>query len=448
MYTQITCPNCGTPYTAEIHQIVDARHTPELKQRLLSGTLNMAVCPNCSAGGQISSILAFHDPEHELFMIYLPTDLNINQVQREQAIGRLTQDVMNSLAPEERRAYILQPQMMINMQTFMEKVLETEGVTKEMIARQQKQADLLRTLARADKDVQDYLLKERLDEIDETFFAMLQSFIDTAAQTNDDRQIIPLINLRARLMTETEAGRRLEQRQLAVHKLSQEARQQGGLSPQLLARHVIANQADEDVVQALVMAGQGALHYEFFSELTAAMEKAEKAGDKTATERLTRYRDQYLQLYDEMQKASQQVMGEAMQTLQTLLDAPDKATAVRQNVDKLDDVFMYVLSARLAEAEQGRQQAEFQALSEIQEAVMGLVEEQMPPELQLINDLVRAETPTEQNRLLDENRALLSPEMLEVIDQIMEQAQGAGQPEMDGRLQEIKKAIAGRLVKQ
>lgn len=445
MYTQITCPNCGTPYTAEVHQLVDARRTPELKQQLLNGMLNVAVCPNCGAGGQLTSILVFHDADHELFMIYIPQELHLNQMQREQTIGRLTQDVMNSLPPEERRAYMLQPQMIINMQTFMEKVLETEGITKEMIARQQKQAELLRTMARADKDVQDYLLKERAGEIDETFFAMLQSFIDAAAQTNDDKQTLPLINLRARLMTETAVGRRLEQRQIAIHKMSQEAKKQGGLSPQLLAKHVIANQEADDVVQALVMAGQGALRYEFFGDLTAAIEKSEKEGDKAAVQRLTEYRETYLALYDEMQNATRQVMGQAMQTLQALLEAPDKATAVREHADQLDDVFMYILSARLAEAEQKGQQAEVQALQQLQEVIVGLVEEQMPPEIQLVNDLVQAESLAAQNKMLDENQDLLSPDLVAMIDQIIEQASQASQPALDGRLRDIKAAIQARL---
>jgi hypothetical protein len=445
MYTQITCPNCGTPYTADVHQVVDARRTPELKQRLLNGTLNVAVCPNCRAGGQMASLLLFHDPDHELFMIYMPPELNLNQMQREQAIGRLTQDVINNLPPEERRAYMLQPQMMINMQTFMEKVLETEGITKEMIDRQQKQSELLRTLARADKDVQDYLLKERAGEIDETFFAMLQSIIEAASQTNDDRQLLPLVNLRARLMLETAVGRRLEQRQMAVHKMSREAKQQGGLSPQLLAKHVIANQEDEDVVQTLVLAGQGALQYEFFSELTNTIAKAEKLGDKGMAQRLTGYREKYLQLYDEMQQSSRQIVEGAMATLQQLLDAPDKLTAVQQHADELDDAFMYVLSARLSEAEQKGRKQEFQALNEIQEAIISLMQEQMPPEIQLINELVYAETPEIQNKLLDENRDLLSPELVEMLNQIMAQAKESGQPDLDGRLQAIKAAIQARL---
>jgi hypothetical protein len=139
-------------------------------------------------------------------------------------IGRLARQVMEMTPQEERRAYMFQPRMMLNMQTFMEEVLETEGITKEMIARQKKQSELLQTLLRADRDVQDHLLQERAGEIDETFFAMLNQFVEQAKQMNDDTQLLPMLNLRARLMTGTAVGRRLEAQQIAVHKMSQAAK--------------------------------------------------------------------------------------------------------------------------------------------------------------------------------------------------------------------------------
>lgn len=347
MRTQVKCPQCGTPYLAEVHQVIDTRQNPELKQQLLSGQLNLAICPNCGAGGQISTVLLFHDPEHELFMVHVPHELNLNQVQREEIIGQLSQQVMNNTSPEQRRAYMFQPQMILNMQTFMEKVLETEGITPEMIARQRKQAELLRTLATADMDVADLLIKERMDEIDETFFAMLQSTIDAASQTNDNRQLLPLVNLRARLMTETPAGRRLEKRQVALHKFNQDARKQGGLTPELLLKHIVANQEDEDIVNALVLAGQGALSYQFFQLLTEEIEKQEKSGDQAGAQRLSEIRTNLLQLYDAMQQQSQQILKTAENTLESILTAPDKKAAIKENQEQIDDAFMYVLSARI-----------------------------------------------------------------------------------------------------
>lgn len=445
MHTQLTCPQCGTPYSAEVHQVVDSKHTPQLKQQLLNGQLNVAVCPNCGAGGQMATILLFHDADHEMFMVHVPQELNLNTMQREQMIGQLTKQVMEDMPPEERRAYMFQPQIMLNWQTFMEKVLETEGITPEMIARQKKQSELLQTLIRADKDVQDVLLAERADEIDETFFAMLQQFVDMASQMQDNQQMVKITNLRARLMTETPAGQRMEQQQMALHKLSREAKQQGGLSPAMLVAHIIANQEQPHVVDALVMAGQGALQYEFFNLFTAEIEKLEKAGDKAAVARLTALRADLLKLYEGMQEQSKNMMQAAMDTLNVILEAPDKNQALAENAQKIDEAFMAVLAARMNEAEQKNDMLQFQALNEIHSLIYAQMERTLPPHVQLLNELVRSESPEEQVQLLDENAQFVSDDLIQLIDQVMEQAGDQGQDDLNGRLQSVKTLVQARL---
>lgn len=445
MHTQLTCPQCGTPYSAEVHQVVDSKHTPQLKQQLLNGQLNVAVCPNCGAGGQMATILLFHDADHEMFMVHVPQELNLNTMQREQMIGQLTKQVMEDMPPEERRAYMFQPQIMLNWQTFMEKVLETEGITPEMIARQKKQSELLQTLIRADKDVQDVLLAERADEIDETFFAMLQQFVDMASQMQDNQQMVKITNLRARLMTETPAGQRMEQQQMALHKLSREAKQQGGLSPAMLVAHIIANQEQPHVVDALVMAGQGALQYEFFNLFTAEIEKLEQAGDKAAVERLTALRADLLKLYEGMQEQSKNMMQAAMDTLNVILEAPDKNQALAENAQQIDEAFMAVLTARMNEAEQKNDIPQFQALNEIHSLIYAQMERTLPPHVQLLNELVRSESPEEQVQLLDENAQFVSDDLIQLIDQVMEQAGDQGQDDLNGRLQSVKTLIQARL---
>lgn len=445
MQTQLTCPQCGTPYLAEVHQVVDSKHTPQLKQQLLNGQLNVAVCPNCGAGGQMATIILFHDAEYEMFMVHVPQELNLNTMQREQMIGQLTKQVMDDMPPEERRAYMFQPQIMLNWQSFMEKVLETEGITPEMIARQKKQSELLQTFIKADKDVQDVLLKERANEIDETFFAMLQQFVDMAAQMQDNKQMVKLTNLRARLMTETAVGQRMEQQQMALHKLSRQAKKEGGLTPAMLAEHVIANQEQQHVVDALVMAGQGALQYEFFSHFSAEIEKLEKAGDKASVERLKALRADLLNLYEGMQEQSKNMMQEALNTLNTVLQAPDKNQALAENAQKIDEAFMAVLAARMNEAEQKNDMLQFQALNEIHSLIYAQMEQTLPPHVQLLNQLVRSESPDEQVQLLDENEQFVSDDLVQLIDQVMEQAGERGQDDLNGRLQSVKTLVQARL---
>jgi hypothetical protein len=257
--------------------------------------------------------------------------------------------------------------------------------------------------------------------------------------------MVKLTNLRARLMTETAAGQRMEQQQMALHKLSREAKKEGGLSPAMLVKHIIANQEQPHVVDGLVMAGQGALQYEFFSLFTAEIEKLEQAGDKTAVSRLTALREKLLNLYEDMQQQSRSMMEEAMATLNTILNAPDKEQALMENAQQIDEAFMSVLVARMNEAEQKNDIPQFQALNEIHGLIYAQMERTLPPHVQLLNELVRSESPEEQVELLNENADVVSDDLIRLIDQVMEQAGEQGQDDLNGRLQSVKTLIQARL---
>lgn len=437
MQTQLTCPNCGTPYMADIYQVIDAARQPQLKQMLLSGQLNVAVCPNCGAGGRVATPLLFHDPAHELFMVHIPQEMNLDQVQREEMIGRMVSQVVNQTPAEQRKGYMLQPQTILTMQGFMEKVLETEGITPEMVARQQKQAELVDTLSRADKDVVDYLLKERVKEIDETFFAILRAQIDAAEQANDNKRMVQLINLQAKLMTTTEVGRELERRQMALHALNREAQKAGGLSPELLLKHIIANKDDEVLVNTIAVAGQAALTYDFFSQLTDAIDKAE---EPEATQ-LKKVRDDLLKLQQEMREASQQILAQANETLDTILAADDLERAILTQAGSIDEAFLHVLSARLMHAEQSNKQEEAAKLKQIEAVITSLMQTDAPPELDFLNQLVQATTFEDRAALIEDNRDMVSPDLVELVDALIEQSQSSGQAELAERLREIREQL-------
>lgn len=445
MHTQIACPNCGTPFTAEIHQVIDVGRQPELKRMLLSGQLNVAVCPSCQTPTQLSSALLYHDPAHELFMVYVPQELQLDQMKREQYIGQLTRQVIEGTPPEQRRGYMFSETTVLTMDSFMEKVLETEGITREMIDRQRKQGELLNTLATADTDVVEYLIKERSSEIDETFFAMLRSYIEAASQQNNNAQLIPLINLQAKLMTETEVGRRIEQQNMALSALNMEAKAEGGLSPRLLLRHILQNQEDPPTVRIIAQAGAQALTYEFFTGLTAEIEKQKLAGKEDKVISLTQIRTELLEFQEELRNQSERILREAQDTLALFLQSGDVSQVVRANQDRIDDAFMYVLTNEIDRAEQAKQIDRLEKLNQISEEITKSIQGDAPPEIQFLTLLVQAENEDDIERLIIENQELISPELLQVIDMLQDQAQTTGQEQLIERLGIIKGKIGIRL---
>lgn len=444
MQTQMTCPNCGAVYVTEIDQVIDVGRQPQLKELLLSGRLNLAVCPNCGAGGRVATPMLYHDPAHDLFMVFVPPELNLDQIRREELIGRLAQQVINRIPMEQRRGYMLQPQTMLTLQSFMERVWETEGVTPEMLAQQQRQVDLLRNLAGAAPDVQDYLLKENRRLIDETFFAILRAQIDALSQSDRNGQLINLLNLQAKLMTETEIGRSIEKRQMAIHAFNRDAQKQGGLTPQLLLSHIMANQDDDTVVNTLAVMGNAALTYEFFALMTGEIEKLEKR-DPAAAARLTQVREQLLALQQEMQQATQQALQGARATLDAILAADDTEAATLEHMAQIDDAFMHVLEARLAHAEQSGRRDELARLLRIQDVLISQAQGTAPPEVELLSRLVSAPDAAERHRMLDEQPDLITPELMQVVEMLRDQARSAGQTDLVERLGEVQTDLRARL---
>lgn len=445
MQTQLTCPNCGTPYTADIHQVIDAARQPQLKEMLLSGQLNFAVCPSCGAGGRVATPLLYHDPAHDLFMVHVPQELNLDQVRREELIGRMVKQVMDQTPAEQRRGYMLQPQTILTMQSFLEKVLETEGITPEMLARQQKQAELINTLSTAAPDVVDYLLKERANEIDDTFFAILRSQIDALSQSNDPNQVVPLLNLQAKLMTSTEAGRKLEKRQMALQAFSREVQKQQGLTPELLLKHLKANIDDPNVVNVIAINGQAAMTYDFFTMLTDEIEQLEKARKTDEARQLSELRDDLLQLQKDLRAATEEVLKNAQATLDTIVAADDVETALMQNADRVDEAFMHVLSARMAHAEQSGNKDQLAKLRQIEQFILSMAQGGVPPELDLLNELVSAASAEDRAAIMAGNGNMLSEDLIALVEALRGQAESSNQTDLSERLAQIGRELEAAL---
>ena len=83
---QVQCPNCGTPYAVPIFTIIDLGVNPELGPALLGGQVNMAMCPQCGAGGPLSAPLMVHEPAHDFLGVFVPPT-GSDESQRQRIIG-------------------------------------------------------------------------------------------------------------------------------------------------------------------------------------------------------------------------------------------------------------------------------------------------------------------------------------------------------------------------
>jgi hypothetical protein len=318
-------------------------------------------------------------------------------------------------------------------------VLETEGVTPDMIAHQQEQAELLQKLLTVDTEEVNSIIKEREDDIDEGFFVLLRTLLDAAEQANQEDQAIKLINLQAKLYRQTEFGRHLEKQQQVLRAFNQDVQKSGGLDPKLLLKYVLANREDEQLIKSLVSIGRPAFNYEFFILLSERIDKREKSGINT--EELYGLREQLLQLQEEMEKESRRLIENAQKTLNQMVEASDREKAVRSNISKVDNLFMHLLTSSIEESKRRGDSNRLTTLEEIHKLIIEEMDRQAPPEIRLINNLLLTPNEEEQLKLLEENEHLVTPELSQMLDLIGEEAEGSGGEELKKRLNQVKGLI-------
>ena len=208
---QVQCPSCGTPYVVPIFSIIDLGANPELLGALLGGQVNMAMCPNCGAGGALSAPLMVHDPGHDFLGVYTPPT-GMDDVQRQKLIGDLTQALMRRLPQEQRRGYMLTPKQYMDWQRFIEKLWEFQGVTPEMLRRQRAQTDALQNLVRLVDDEQalDIAIGRYADLIDRQFFGLLDRLAVMISTQGDPQAAQQMMTLRNALLAKTDAGKEIQ----------------------------------------------------------------------------------------------------------------------------------------------------------------------------------------------------------------------------------------------
>src|ERR671923_2760555 len=140
---QLTCPNCRTPFQAKLFTLVDVGRQPALKNYLLSGQLNFAVCPNCGTPSMLGAPLIYHDPAKQLFLVHFPQQLNARPEEQERFIGEATSFIMRDLPPNAPRGYLLAPRRFLTLNSLVDAILEADGISRETIEAQRKRMELI-----------------------------------------------------------------------------------------------------------------------------------------------------------------------------------------------------------------------------------------------------------------------------------------------------------------
>ncbi len=434
--TPITCPNCQTRYVVPLRTVVDVGQEPELKEEFLRGRLNRARCPKCGAEGMLSVPLVYHDPDKELLITYVPGELEMPVDEREKFVGSLVRSVMNGVPQEQRKGYFLRPQTAISLDGLYDMVLEAEGVSKEALAKQRAAVRLIQELlAVVDDDITlDQLVAQHKDELDYEFFLIISSMLDRDAQGEeppagpaDDMQ--PLRTLREKLL------QRVTPRMPGVAA-------QGATYDELI--QLLRDVEPGDAFTRALAVNRGRIDYGFFLALTGKIDAANAAGDTAEAQALTGLRSRINEGLDQQVEMLRAIEDRAVLLIMELSEADDPEAAAREHKDELNDVLIAVLTRYMSAAEEGSKR--YERLQRVREAIINVLEEDLPPEVRLINRLARAEYPDGTNAILEQNRRILSDAFLKEFDRLTETARSDA--ELTRHMQDVRGQISAKMLIQ
>jgi hypothetical protein len=408
MMVRVTCPACQKPFQARVDQVLDVKQDPGAKARVLNGKVNVAQCPNCGMTGSMGLPFLYHDPEEELALVFMPMEAGGDNEDRQRIIGQLTRAAMDELPSEDRKAYLLDPQVFLTMDNLMKEVLKADGVTEEMIEEQHARGELLRRMFEATSDEALEAMIEANDEaIDTDFFYLLDRNLEVVQDSGMNNEVKKLTALRDKLLELSSTGQEIKERNELVEELRENPDRDTLLD-------LLVRAPDEDARELLISFGRPLLDYLFFQNLTS---RIEAASDTEKKEQLTSLRKNVLDIRDELDAQIKALYQSRSQLIRDLLQSDDPETLIRQKAGKVDEVFLEILGANIQEAQKAGNKDAVQSLQKIWNLVEGLMEESLPPGLRLFNRLMRAGDEAEIERLLDENPAFVSEGVAKSLEQ-------------------------------
>ena len=439
---QINCPNCGHQYVVPVFTILDLGANPELRAPLLSGQINVASCPSCGAGGPLGAPLMIHDPDNKFLGVYVPMDSGRDDLARQKAIGDLTQTLMRKIPSDQRKGYMLQPTQYVDWQRFTEKLWEFEGVTPEMLRRQRDQSGLLQRLVGLVKDDKALELALARDAglVDRDFFGLIDQLVMMGRQQGQVEELQLLVQLREKLLNMTPAGLQVKQQQEKIRALLGQIKPTTSREELVdLVLHEWMGEDGQQVVGTLAVAAPQLFDYEFLMLISQRVEAAETPEQRTKLEELHKFLVQMQEQLAARQQQSQEAMAQQVQQLlQEILQASDVEAALRENIESIDDTFLSFLVANIQQAERANATAAVRRLRVVYDLAVKILQESMPADLQLLNQLLTAPDETKVRQLLKENRAMITAEFVESLKPLEAEMRQGGRAELADRIKSLR----------
>lgn len=433
---QTLCPRCKQPITADVQMLFDLNTDPTAKQKLLGQTTNFARCQSCGYEGMISSPIVYHDPSKELLLTYFPPELGLPINEQEKQIGPLINQVVNALPAEKRKGYLFQPSTMFTFQTLIDRILEADGITKEMIEAQQKRVNLIqRLLSVPNPEDRITIIHQEEETIDGNMFAILSTLLQSAAMQGDEKTTKVLGQIQNEMLKETKIGQKLladsQETKEALQQL--EKAQKDGLTREKLL-DILTTVKSETSLATIVSVARSGMDYQFFQVLSERIEKEQE--DKKQP--LIELRDRLLSLTREIDLEVKKHLENANQLLETILEDEKLDESIEKHLPEIDEFFSQAVQIAF---EKAREENNLARIEKIQK-VISVIEKMTapPPEIEFIQALLEAPDEEIRKKLLEENLEKINDQFLTTVNSIISEGETRKQsPELMEALRGIYK---------
>jgi hypothetical protein len=113
--------------------------------------------------------------------------------------------------------------------------------------------------------------------------------------------------------------------------------------------------------------------------------------------------------------------------------------------DQLSEAFMLVIAANKDAAMRGNHPEVVGRLEEIERMSVEVVQESLSPEERFIGQLLSAEEPKDATKLLRQNAAKITPDLVKRINELADEMAKNGRTEMSDRLRQLGRESASML---
>lgn len=437
--TNVTCPNCRNQYPAVVEMAIDAQQDPESKLKLLGGRLNTVQCPYCGTPITVASPLVYHDSTKEMLITFVPFELSMPKDQQEKVIGDLIRELTKQLPPGTMKGYVFQPRQALTMQGLIEQILQADGVTPEMMAKQRDRARLIEQFLQSTPETLPALVAQHDGDIDGLLLQTMGLFAQQALQDGQEQAAEQILLIQQAVMQLSTYGKEVivaaQEQDKVLREVEADVRALGATPSREQFMNLIIGYGEDDIkLQALVGMVRTAFDDRFFEDFTLVIGAA-PADSRPTLEQLQARIKELLEIVD---MEAQAALNEAVGLLQALIQSPSPDQFIQENLAAFDDAFMAVLSANMQSAEQRGDQQAAAALQQIYQRVMTAMQSNMSPELQFINALITAPSPEDAEQMLRANSANLNPTLLQALDSIEQSLEQRGNDDIAQRVKAVR----------